>query len=512
MSDWTGGYVADITYTHGYYTELNPQRLKLAFLSAGYAFPEAGTACELGFGQGVSTNVHAAASLTRWYGTDFNPAQAGYAQELAGLSGARAHLFDQSFEEFCDRADLPDFDFIGLHGIWSWISDDNRQRIADFIRRKLKVGGVVYISYNTQPGWAAIAPLRDLLTEHAQVMGSPGSGIVPRIDSALDFADRLIASGAKYGRANPLVAERLTALKKQNRNYLAHEYFNKDWVPMSFSKMHGWLSDAKLSFATSASYLDHVAAINLTPEQQQLLSDIPDRMFRETVRDFIVNQQFRKDYWVRGARPLTPIEQIELLRRQRFVLVMPRDRVTMKVNGVLGEAEMQEHVYGPILERLSDHLPHSLQELEVAAKDSGAGFSGVLQAVLVLVGKAAVEPAQDDTVIEAAEPATSRLNRVLCEQARYSNSVTVLATPVTGGGVGLGQVEKLFLLAHAQSISGTEEIARFIVSTLNQAGQRIAREGKALETTQAEFDEAVSLVSGMEQNMLPMLKALRMTF
>ena len=71
-------------------------------------------------------------------------------------SGAAAKLFDQAFAEFCARPDLPDFDFIGLHGIWSWISDENRAVIVDFIRRKLKVGGVLYISYNTQPGWAAI--------------------------------------------------------------------------------------------------------------------------------------------------------------------------------------------------------------------------------------------------------------------------------------------------------------------------------------------------------------------
>ena len=31
MSDWTAGYVADIGYTYGYYTELNPLRVKLAF-------------------------------------------------------------------------------------------------------------------------------------------------------------------------------------------------------------------------------------------------------------------------------------------------------------------------------------------------------------------------------------------------------------------------------------------------------------------------------------------------
>lgn len=75
MSDWTAGYVADIGYTYGYYTELNPLRVKLAFLNAGLALPEFGTACELGFGQGLSANIHAAASITQWHGTDFNPSQ-----------------------------------------------------------------------------------------------------------------------------------------------------------------------------------------------------------------------------------------------------------------------------------------------------------------------------------------------------------------------------------------------------------------------------------------------------
>jgi len=76
MSDWTAGYVTDVGYTYGYYSELNPLRLRLAFLHPGIAFPEVSTACELGFGQGMSANIHAAASLTKWFGTDFNPSQA----------------------------------------------------------------------------------------------------------------------------------------------------------------------------------------------------------------------------------------------------------------------------------------------------------------------------------------------------------------------------------------------------------------------------------------------------
>lgn len=89
MSDWNAGYVSDVEYTHGYYQELNPLRVKLAFLNHGLVFPEMGTACELGFGQGVSTNFHAAGSITQWCGTDFNPTQAGFAQEDKSIAKAK---------------------------------------------------------------------------------------------------------------------------------------------------------------------------------------------------------------------------------------------------------------------------------------------------------------------------------------------------------------------------------------------------------------------------------------
>ena len=223
MTTWTSGYVADIGYTYGYYPELNPLRVNLAFLNSGLIPPAIGTACELGFGQGLSANLHAAASVTQWYGTDFNPSQAGFAQELAAASGSGAKLFDEAFSDFANRADLPDFDYIGLHGIWSWISDENRRVIVDFVRRKLKVGGVLYVSYNTLPGWASFAPMRHLMTEHAEVLGAEGRGIVSRIDGAIEFAEKLLATNPIFSRANPGVAERLTKMKEHSRHYLAHE-------------------------------------------------------------------------------------------------------------------------------------------------------------------------------------------------------------------------------------------------------------------------------------------------
>jgi hypothetical protein len=62
--------VSDIGYTYGYYPELNPLRVRLALLHAGWHVPEVKHACDMGFGQGISINVHAAASGVQWLGTD----------------------------------------------------------------------------------------------------------------------------------------------------------------------------------------------------------------------------------------------------------------------------------------------------------------------------------------------------------------------------------------------------------------------------------------------------------
>jgi SAM-dependent methyltransferase len=509
MTDWTAGYVADIGYTFGYYSELHPVRLKLALLSAGLAVPNVVNACELGFGQGLSANMHAAAGVARWWGTDFNPSQAGFANELAQVAGSGAQLFDQSFEEFCGRADLPDFDFIGLHGIWSWISDANRRVIVDFIRRKLRVGGVVYISYNTLPGWAAMVPMRHLLTRHADMLGASGEGIVRRIDGALDFAESLLQVNPAYARAHPQVAERIAAMKKQNRHYLAHEYFNRDWHPMHFLDMADWMSQAKLGFACSANYHDYVDAVNLTPDQQGLMKAIPDPMFREAVRDFMVNTQFRRDYWVKGGRSISTIERAEQLRAQRVVLVNSREAVTLTANTPLGEATLNAEIYGSVLDALAEHKPQSIAQLERAVQKKNVNLSQLLQSLLILIGKGDVLAVQDERVSAKAKPQCDRLNRHLMSRARGNGDISHLASPVTGGGYPVGRFEQLFLSALQQGEKTPQEIAASIWQLLKVQGQLILRENKPIESDAESLAELEQQFKNFEQRRLPILRALQ---
>jgi len=509
LLDWTAGYVADICYTFGYYRELNPLRVKLAFLNAGLVYPETGVACELGFGQGLSANMHAAGSVTQWAGTDFNPAQAGLAQEFAAVSGAKAKLYDEAFADFANRSDLPDFDYIGVHGIWSWISDENRTVMVDFLRKKLKVGGVLYISYNTLPGWAAFAPMRHLMAEHADIIGAEGHGIVSRINGALDFAEQLLATSPAYARANPDIAERIKRITNQSRHYLAHEYFNRDWHPMHFGTMADWLEPAKLNYACSAHYLDHIDNINLAKEQQAFLKSIPDAMFRETVRDFMVNQQFRKDYWVKGVRKLNELEQIEALRAQKVMLITFRPDILLEVMGAIGQSVMSEAIYGPILDVLADHRAWTLGEIEHAVKGREVTFWQLIEAAMVLAGTDHLAAIQDDAVTDEAREHTARLNAHLMNKARGSGDIGYLVSPVTGGGVAVSRFQQMFLMAIGQGKELPAEWAHFVWQQLDSQEHKVVKDGKRLETAAENLAELTTQATTFAEEKLHILKALQ---
>lgn len=482
MANWTSGYAADVDYTFGYFNELNPLTIKLALLDAGIAPPETGTACELGFGQGVSINIHAAASDTQWFGTDFSPTQAGFAQQMAKASDNQACLYDQAFADFVQRDDLPEFDFIALHGIWSWISDENRHLLVDFFHRKLKVGGTLLISYNSPVGWAGMAPLRHLLNQHAHLLSSQGASPVDSIQAAFNFVEEFLNTNPAYLQANPQVKQAFDFIKKQDPHYLAHEYFSADWKPMAFSDMTNWLGAAKLDYVCSAHSLDQINALNLTSADEELINQQSNAVFRETLRDLCMNQQFRKDIWVKGARRLDQFEQMEQLMSLRFVLTQCRSEIDLSVSGMRGPMNLKPETYEPILDFFADYQIKNLQELLVAMQAKEIGFDKVMQAMLILTGKNCLALAQENTQIEQARMKTDKLNRFILQKARASDDLVHLASPVTGGGIQVEGYEMLFLLALQFGHQTPETIAPFVWGLLKQRGVRLHRDGEWLDS------------------------------
>lgn len=508
MSAWNQGYVTDVEYTHGYYGELNPVRAAFALAYAGIAAPEVSTACELGFGQGVSVSLHSAAQATQWWGTDFNPQHASFAQGLSADAESAGRLSDQSFAEFCARTDLPDFDFIGLHGIWTWISDESHEVVVDFIRRKLRVGGVLYISYNTYPGWSDIAPVRQLMKRHVEVMGSRGEALFSSIDKGVEFLGQLMATNPSYLRAAPRAEEQVKSLAKNNKNYIAHEYLTKDWHTMYFAEFSEWMEPAKVSFACSSNPLDAVDILNLTPEQQTLLNGIADPEFRESVRDYCVNQQFRRDLWVKGARKLNVYERAAAIRSQRVILFMERASVELKVRASLGEATLHAHIYDPLLDYLADGKAHTIGELETAGRAAGITDHQVFSAIQVLVGMGVLQVAQGVAAVEAARSDCNRLNALLTSRADVRPQVDFLASPVTGGGVQVPRFQQLFVAAIADGAATPQAWAAHAWSRLEALGQKLLKEGQLVESAEENLAELTRQAEEFQAKRLSVLKAL----
>jgi hypothetical protein len=340
-------------------------------------------------------------------------------------------------------------------------------------------------------------------------MTGSGHGILNRVESALGFTQQLLDTQPLYTLANTQVPERFAKLKEQNKSYLAHEYFNRDWHPMYFADMAQWLAPAKVSFACSTHLLDHVEAINLSTEQQTLLNGLPDPLFRQTVRDYLVNQQFRKDYWVKGPRPLDPLVQAEQLRALRVILTTPRADVQLKVQGARGEATLNESVYVPILDLLADHKIHRLGDLEAALRDKGVNFPQLIQSLVVLAGMSHVTGAQDEATIKTALKTSQKLNLTLMHKARSQGEISYLTSPVTGGGITVPRFPQLFLLALLNGKKQPEEWAAFVWQLLAAQGQSILKDGQPLTTPEANLAELTQQAQAFAEKQLPIMKALQ---
>lgn len=441
-----------------------------------------------------------------WYRTDFNPSQAIHAQTLAAAGKSGAQLYDDAFEEFANRPDLPSFDFIALHGIWSWVSDENRAAIVRFINENLKPGGVVYISYNTLPGWSAFAPIRQFMTEHAGTFGPPGSEILEKIEASIDFMQRFLDLDSKYKRTNLAVLDKITQLRDKPKEYLAHEYFNRDWQPMYFSGLHNKLSEAKFSFAQSANFNEHLDAVNFTTERLEMLQTVPREPFGELLKDFLLNRQFRKDYWVKGKLALSPLAQREALERVTVTVNSADGEAPGAIKTELGEVALQEKIYRPLYECLSGYDSVSIGALWKNLSGGSMTFPQLQQALTVLMSSGHVAVAHDTETTGRLVDQCAAFNKEVIERARFSHDISFLANPTTGAGTQVNRFQQLFTAARLDGIRELDEWALEAWRVISKQGQKVVKDNIALETEEENLAELRSAAEKFAETQLPLLQ------
>lgn len=504
-------HTATLDYQTTYFCELNPARLQL--MLANQRLRARGAvlhACELGYGTGLSSVIHAAASNIHWWGTDYNPAHAQWAHDLAGQGGVSVNLVDQSFQDFCQRGDLPDFDFIALHGVWSWVSDANRAVIVDFLRRKLRVGGVVYLSYNTLPGHAQMVPVRNLMKAYMDNMTHTGQDDVQRAQLAYQFVKSLMDSNPQLAEVFPLAKRSMDDLQNHSSNsYINHEYLVQHWTPMSFCDVFSHLQDAKLRFACSALPTHHDDAHFLVPAQRDVLAGISDFCTRETTRDFLINRQFRQDYWIKGGLNLSASHARETLIGCRVVLVRPAVAVMANVVQAVFHTNIPEATHNTLKALLADGLPHPVAEVLAQAIHQGQTEASALHGILSLLGNGSLAVAQDEATIGSVGERVLRLNAAICQQAHFSGDITHLASAVTGGGIRVGQLHMQFLAYRFDGLEHPQDWSNALALRLQASGVRLFQDGAPITSLGDCVAHIGALAHDFERLELPLLQRLQ---
>lgn len=346
---WNNGYVADIAYLEGFYVQQSPARLALGCLFGNVAadLPEPNdpaTYLELGCGCGIGALVTAAANPA-WQVTaiDYNPAHiaigAGLAR-AARLDNIRFIEGDLSSLATTREADaIPQADFVTMHGLWSWVSNDVRAGIVRLLAAKTNPGGMVHLSYNALPAWQGGLGMQRLIYETGIRTGGRSD---MQAQAGLALARDLKAVESKYLTESSLTRDLLDATVGMSTEYLSHEYMSAHWAPAFHADVVAALAEAKLDWVSSVNPMENFPELMLTAEQRDIMNRYKDPLLRELIKDMCLPRQLRHDVFVRGARRINNEARDAALSGLTVVPIVSPSELQTKIRVPAGMAEVSD--------------------------------------------------------------------------------------------------------------------------------------------------------------------------
>src|SRR5437868_5950519 len=403
------GYAADIPYLRDFKPMLAPAWLDYVALAAGIEPPSRrdGFAwCDLGCGQGVTAAILAATHPCGvFHGIDAMSAHIDHARRLVAAAAIpNLQLQAVDFAATIDL-ELPQFDYIVAHGVYSWIGLEAQRAMRRFIDRRLKPGGLAYLSYNAMPGWARDLPFQGLLREFGRTFQGDNLG---RLTAAAELARTLAGAGVASLAASFIVKELRERPEDYSPAYLVHEFMPPAWQPLYVTEVRRDMATIGLEPVGSATLSENFDWMVLDEAARKTLAMITAPDARELVRDYYLDQRFRRDVFARGNRRLEPGERAERLTMSTFALARPLSAIRYETTTPAGSLGYDSPRAQTIVAALAAGRPPDTSDL---------------QALLTLCAAGDIIPA------EPGHAFVGDLNQVLCGRVDGPEEIRWLALP-----------------------------------------------------------------------------------
>ncbi|MBB4286532.1 class I SAM-dependent methyltransferase [Roseospira goensis] len=483
-----GGYVLDTAYLYELYADHSPVHLNAVAAFAG-ARPrplEAGTTwCDVGCGNGVSALAIAAAlPQVAVIGVDLNPRHIAFARGIAEAAGLTNARFLEGDHAALPAGAVPPLDFAVLHGVLSWVDGPTRERLLDRVLADLKPGGLLMASYDALPGWAAQKVMRDMMVA---VTRDVEGGSLGRARAALDWLRRMKAGGATFFRDNPALGRLVDDLRDDQLPYIAHEYLNAGLWPFAFAQVNEALAARGASFVGRTEMFLNIADLAAPEALHDELTGAASRAEFEARRDFVRNEGFRRDVYVKGAGLDDLAAWEAAMDAQRLAVTEPLAGLDRDVAFGGVRVSFTGPPFDAALDYWETHPGHPLPDLP---GETAREVARLLLAARLVDPVAPAPGAALPDAAAAARLAGGRLslplpfNRVACTRLSAVAPRVPLAAPALGAVVDVGAVDALLLMGLAEA--GRSEAPRWTVRAMAAAGREMQHDGRRASDAEAE--------------------------
>ncbi len=184
------------------------------------------------------------------------------------------------------------FDYVIAHGLMSWVTPQLQTLLLETFKRLLSRRGVVFVSYNTWPGWTMQHAIRQLMRHHNRGVSDIDEAIA-RAQALLDVLLQTVPQReTAYREYLGSVAQ--IARDPDKRYYFAHEYLEDENHPFYVRDMLERAAGCGLGYLGDADLVDSTLD-NMPDEPKALLAKLADGPFaRIQILDFAVNRKFRQ--------------------------------------------------------------------------------------------------------------------------------------------------------------------------------------------------------------------------
>ena len=214
------------------------------------------------------------------------------------------------------------FDYIIVHGIWSWVPDMVKDKILEICDVNLSERGVAYVSYNVYPGWHRLSQVREMM-KYA-IRDDQDMGLLEQTEKGIAFVEQINSLLKKSEEVVPKLkwkTDSFDSALAHKSYYIAHEYLEPINDPVYIHEFIERAETHHLAYVADTDF--QLSAISWIQSEKRAMIDAlsgGDWNTKEQILDYYYDTQFRRSM-------LCHASQAHKLRHQEEFLMSTLDEL-----------------------------------------------------------------------------------------------------------------------------------------------------------------------------------------